>query len=147
MKARVTEGLEPVVGLTEFHLRCLEKHVAECDEGLMEVLTAARTAKIEEPANDAVCALCNVLQAARTLTAVAFEMSGRLHATARTDCGCTHGSSDSCSGLSGPVRRFSPPMRGVEPDAISCTATMQTDVSEWDGREGGVVLPCQGETT
>lgn len=104
MKAHIVEGLEPVVGLTEFHFRCLEKHIAECNESLMEVVTSVRAAENEEPANDGVCALCNVLQAARMLTAAAFEMSHRLHANAQTDIGCTRGSSDACSELARPVR-------------------------------------------
>lgn len=104
MKVHTVEGLEPVVGLTEFHFRCLEKHIAECDEGLMEVVTSARTAKNEEPANGGVCALCSVLQAARMLTAIAFQMSHRLHASAPTDNGCACGQSDACSELASPIR-------------------------------------------
>lgn len=91
MKTHIVEGLEPVVGLTEFHFRCLEKHIAECDEGLMEVVTSVRAAENEEPANDGVCALCSVLQAARMLTAAAFEMSHRLHASAQIDSSCACG--------------------------------------------------------
>lgn len=103
MKTHLIDGLEPVTGLTEFHFRCLEKHIAECNEGLMEVVTSARAAENEEPANDGVCALCNVLQAARMLTAAAFEMSHRLHARARADSGCAPRPADACSEPESPV--------------------------------------------
>ena len=113
MKANPVEELEPVVGLTEFHFRCLEKHIAECDESLMEVVTSARAAENEEPANDGVCALCNVLQAARMLAAAACEMSHRLHASVRPDSGYAPGPADACSELARPVRDAHQMIKGL----------------------------------
>lgn len=79
MDRRASEGIEEVVELTEFHFRCLEKRVGECNDALMQAVAATCSAETEEPGNEAIHALHAVLRAAQKLTATAFEVSGRCH--------------------------------------------------------------------
>jgi len=53
MDRQATRGRENPIGLTEFHYRCLEMRLAECNEAQKEAAAAARGVEIEAPSDHA----------------------------------------------------------------------------------------------
>jgi hypothetical protein len=53
MAKQTNESASEIGRLTEFHLRCLEKRVGECNDALTEALSATCEAEIEAPGEEA----------------------------------------------------------------------------------------------
>ena len=70
------DRLESDVGLTDYHRRCLDKRIGECDEALVQAVCALCEAESWLPGDLSLHAVCRLLQAAQGLTEVAHHISG-----------------------------------------------------------------------
>ena len=75
MNKQTTGKLQQSVQMTEFHLRCLERRVGECNNALREALTATCDAETEAPSSEALRVVHATLDAAQKLTEVALGVS------------------------------------------------------------------------
>ena len=81
--SRPIERLDSDVGLTDYHRRCLDKRIGECDEALVQAVCALCEAESWLPGDLSLHALSGLLQAAHSLTEVAHHISG----ASRSDSG------------------------------------------------------------
>lgn len=75
MRHPMTHLPVPDVGFTDYHRRCLDKRIGECDEALSQAVCALCEAERWLPSDLSLHALCGLLQAAQTLTEVAHHIS------------------------------------------------------------------------
>ena len=85
MNKKTKVKLRHSIHLTEFHLRCLEKRVSECNDALREALTGICVVGIEAPSEKALCAVHATLDAAQKLTETAFKVCTRMGVAVHVD--------------------------------------------------------------
>ena len=78
MNGPTRQGSEPETGLSHYHRRCLDKQIDECNDALAQAVRALCKAEAWEPSGVSLHALCGLLQAARSLSETAHEMSVQL---------------------------------------------------------------------
>ena len=85
--SRPIDRLESDVGLTDYHRRCLDKRIGECDEALVQAVCALCEAESWLPGDLSLQALYRILQAAQGLTEVAHQISGASRSDPQRDTG------------------------------------------------------------
>lgn len=77
-----SQGFEPETGLSDYHRRCLDKRIDECNDALAQAVRALCEAEHREPGDVSLHALCGLLQAAHRLTDLAHHMESERGLTA-----------------------------------------------------------------
>lgn len=88
MNQPVVPRTGPGLGLSDYHRRCLDRRIGECDEALAQAVCALCEAESWAPSDLSLHALCGLIQAAQGLTVLAHHISSastspRLHSRRR----------------------------------------------------------------
>jgi hypothetical protein len=87
MNRPVIHRPEPELGLSDYHRRCLDKRIGECDEALAQAVCALYEAESWVPSDLSLHALSGLLQAAHSLTEVAHHISGASRSDSELNAG------------------------------------------------------------